>query len=245
MKKPPRKPQARPRGPDGRFLNRRQIAARRGVQTRLRAARTRAAQEGARKRRATDQRRTPAQKRRITIQAERIERSERARRGWETRRKKAARVTAPPPSSARLRNLRPTREPGSESRSRPVRKSSASQRRHVNAPAIRTAPGSGIETIDVGGSGDPLKVQVRVDLDLPAGMKNDPAQRSHIRKLADAAILHRIETGQDAPFTRTEILQWKNPGRLHAEDRKWRRGNQDDAWVSLGPPLREALMLRL
>lgn len=92
------------------------------------------------------------------------------------------------------------------------------------------------------GSGDPLKVQIRVDLDMPApdGKPLKPSAR-----LVDQAILHRIDSGQDAPFTKTRILEWQNPGRKRREDRAWRTGNQQDAWISLGPPLRLALLAEL
>lgn len=85
-------------------------------------------------------------------------------------------------------------------------------------------------------------MQLRVDLDLPVGMKDDPTQKLHIRRLADDAILHRMSVGRDAPFTRTQILRWQNPGRKKREDRQWRTGNQADAWTSLAAPLRAALL---
>lgn len=72
-------------------------------------------------------------------------------------------------------------------------------------------------------------------------MKDDPAAAAIIGRLADLAILHRIEHGADAPYTKTFIYRWQNPGRKRGEDRQWRHGNQPDAWKSLGPPIAAAL----
>jgi hypothetical protein len=84
-------------------------------------------------------------------------------------------------------------------------------------------------------------VQLRVDLDLPAGMADDDRAAAAIRRLADDAVLHRIGTGRDAPHTRSHVLRWQNPGRKRGEDRQWRQGNQPDAWTTLGPAIAAAI----
>ena len=72
-------------------------------------------------------------------------------------------------------------------------------------------------------------------------MKDRPDVAAIIRRLADDAVLYRIARGHDAPKTRPRVLRWQNPGRKRAELRAWRQGNQDDAWVSLGPAIAAAI----
>ncbi len=83
------------------------------------------------------------------------------------------------------------------------------------------------------GKPDPLEVQVSIKLRLP---KHVP-QTAITAALVDEVIAYRIEHGKDHPRAKTRIIQWRNPGR-RGSFRRWRTGNQEDAWETLGRALR-------
>lgn len=81
-----------------------------------------------------------------------------------------------------------------------------------------------------GSSRDPLQVQISVRLRLPAGVKPTTAR-------TQAAINYRLEHGYDHANATTKIIRWRNPSRPGQLSR-WRQGNQEDAWATLGQWLR-------
>jgi hypothetical protein len=82
------------------------------------------------------------------------------------------------------------------------------------------------------GKPDPLEVQVSIKLRVP---KHIP-QTAITAALADEIVRYRIEHGKDHPRAKTRIIQWRNPGR-RGSFRRWRTGNQEDAWATLGRAL--------
>lgn len=82
------------------------------------------------------------------------------------------------------------------------------------------------------GKADPLDVQISVELHLPDGIE---PTRQHV----DEAIRYRQEHGEDHPLAKTHINRWRNPNRT-GEGANWRKGNQEDAWRTLGPALPHA-----
>lgn len=82
------------------------------------------------------------------------------------------------------------------------------------------------------GKPDPLEVQISVTLRLP----RDVAPTAITAALVDELIAYRIEHGHDHPRAKTRIITWRNPNRRGAGAR-WRTGNQDDAWETLGRAL--------
>lgn len=81
---------------------------------------------------------------------------------------------------------------------------------------------------------DPLEIQVSVKLRLPRRVSQDDIPAS----LIDEIIAYRIEHGHDHPRAKTRIVQWRNPGR-RGTLRRWRTGNQSDAWETLGRALKQ------
>lgn len=82
------------------------------------------------------------------------------------------------------------------------------------------------------GRPDPLEVQVSITLRLP---KHIP-EHAITAALVDELIAYRIEHGRDHPRAKTRIIQWRNPAR-RGSFRRWRTGNQADAWATLGRAL--------
>lgn len=82
------------------------------------------------------------------------------------------------------------------------------------------------------GSRDPLEVQISIKLRLPKGVPPEAVTS----RLIDELVAYRIEHGKDHPRAKTRIIQWRNPGRRGAL-RRWRTGNQEDAWETLGRAL--------
>lgn len=219
-----RRAATRPRDAAGHFLSKGSIAALKGWDTRrakqrakVRAVqkRVKAAVHGKAARERTEARLTEAQRAARRRDAGRIEQK--------VRRRKKPLLTPPAaaPSSARYVSSPRNRK----------RTSGSKRKRRRTSKATRTRERS--FSFDAGGSGDELKVQIGVRFN----MEKEPSNR-----LAYEAILHRIDRDDNAPRTQTRIIRWKNPGRKSGELREWRQGNQDDAWVTLGPPIRAAIL---
>ena len=82
------------------------------------------------------------------------------------------------------------------------------------------------------GKPDPLEVQVSIKLRFPKQIKESQVTAA----LADEIVRYRIEHGRDHPRAKTRIIQWRNPAR-RGSFRRWRSGNQEDAWATLGRAL--------
>ena len=191
-----------------------------------RRRRIESAEHGAKARKATERLLTAEQLDARRRDAERIERAER-------RRKKAARSTAPEPSSARRPAVSHRLPRSSSSRATTATKNGKNSTRTHRQTSTRTKSPAG--SVSFGGSGDRLKVQISVHGALPAGLKAT-------NRLLYEAIAWKIDNGlEDHPRFPAEIIRWQNPGRRQKEDREWRSGNQEDAWITLGPAIRAAI----
>ncbi len=84
-------------------------------------------------------------------------------------------------------------------------------------------------------SRDPLQVQITINYKARPGTRPEQLTAA----LYDEVIKYRIENGEDHPAFETKIVRWKNPTRKGAFSR-WRQGNQDDAWGTLGKWLKFA-----
>jgi hypothetical protein len=82
------------------------------------------------------------------------------------------------------------------------------------------------------GKPDPLEVQVSIKLRLPKHVPESAVTAA----LVDEFVLYRIQHGKDHPRAKTRIIQWRNPAR-RGSFRRWRTGNQEDAWDTLGRAL--------
>lgn len=227
----PRAYRERPRDERGRWLSRRQIAAYKGVQTKRRrakeqakaaAARRAAAEHGRRARESTERRLTPAERARRQRDAARIERAERRRR------KKAGRGTIPGQSFARSKKSigsRGRKQSGSQKRPKSRRIDSGKARRKK----ARSAEAGAVD-VALGTGGDRLRIQIGVRYTLPSG-------RAASSELLYRAVAHRIDRGDDHKRFRSRIIRWQNPDRDGTAG-DWRQGNQEDAWLTLGPPIR-------
>lgn len=225
-KAPSRPKVTRPRDSLGRWLSARSIAAIKGHKTRAKkakiAAKVRAFRNAARlhgqvAREKTEKRLTAKQRLTRKLDAARIERQER-------RRKKAQRPMAAP-SSSRLRSSTTTKG----------RAKKSTRKRRRTSRATKSS-----RTVSFAGSGDGLKVQIGVRVNVRPG-----AEISN--RLLYEAIAYKIDhmnedgSGGAARHTKPRIIRWQNPGRKTGEGRQWRQGNQNDAWVTLGPAIRASI----
>lgn len=253
-KKAPQRAVGRLRDAKGRFLNKRQIAARKGAETRRRAVVAQSFRHGKAAREKSEARLTPTQRRSRKRDAHRVERVELARKrstaalkGWETRRRNQGKDQGVPirrrlaPSQSLTGSKRRYRRAPDGSAGRPKLRpistatkpsGTATTKSATTTPTRATTRTYSIPTT---GSGDALKVQIAIEYELPEGMK--PTNR-----LLYDAVLYRVENGHDHPRFTTRIIRWQNPGRGRGELRQWRQGNQGDAWTTLGPAVRAAMV---
>lgn len=212
----------------------------------------------------TERRLTPAQRAARTRDANRIERevlarklSERSRKGWVTRRAKAEairRALERPEDFYRGTPSRSAAPRSSSSRSMSLTDSPTPMEPTTGETLTATPPPTSIPKSGSGdstdlektfsfqtGSGDALRVQISVRARLPPGA--DPTNR-----LLYGAIAYKLDNGTEGTYTQTDhrfmkcrIIRWQNPGRKTKKGRAWRHGNQEDAWVTLGPAIRAAI----
>lgn len=239
-RRPARRPAIeRPRDSRGRWLSKKQIAARAGWATRRRQTKakakqrakvTAAARHGQAAREKTERRLTPAQRARRKRDAARIERQ--AGRGRIS--KKGRRAVKRPETSSQTA-ARSKREPRGVAPPLSIRsRSSRSSRSSTSSGKKSTLKPRQTLTLERKGKSDSLRVQIGIKATLPAGM--EPSNR-----LLYEAIQYRLDHGDDHPNFKTKIIRWQNPGRKRGELRQWRQGNQDDAWATLGPAISAAI----